>query len=584
MAREIRKEWRGYTGLGKSIGTAVDAGIKKEFIGKVSLPAQQVIGSIVSVLNRKGFVDNNVLADFKMDALAAEDLHSSKLEDLIEIISNYLIGYGRLETYRTSKRGVYTTHWRLVLNRGIFRIMEHETKKFSAASLKRMRTLAVQTFMTDILGVNTAIEGLDEAYLEGLHNQQVFYKANIEFVQDNILDVYSESRKMKKGGVQYRVRKNTKMMASAHVEYIKAMDGNSFPVNERQEPRGRAAAMQNAMFGMNFYGKTEETQCFHLGEETVAWDARQSGYQLGGSMLGAKLLSRITGAYGKNKGGDIYMSAFASCVSNVFGVTLESKADRDVVKKAAQMLAYMSGMASILTNDDTGLGSILSHVHPDEYTVEQFEEWCELLEQEFWDNEILYPIMALRQATRDGMESNYAVPSWRLPGTSRYFFSRMDTNFLYWEGGKLRKTSPIFTVFNDDGSAAEMTMHISMFRELAKASAILAAIFHSVDGWLKKKVSLDVWAAGGKILVKHDEYVVSKPHVDIMIASYHKWLAYIGDNRHAFLQAPLEECGYLIDLDSLVRENERRTGKFDTKMVAKATNGLAFEWEISVND
>jgi len=256
---------------------------------------------------------------------------------------------------------------------------------------------------------------------------------------------------------------------------------------------------------------------------------------------------------------------------------------RDMAKTPSQMLAYMAGMASILTSKkkdgDLSLWESLSTKDMD------FDEYCESFELELWNEPILVPIMELREAVRAGHQENKAVPHWNLPGpdtdgTSEYFYSRNDTSFIQYDGG-VKREAVIFFIIGDDGQQHQMSIHIRMIRELAKSSAILAAIVHSIDGWLKKQVSIDVWAAGGKILVKHDEFIVSAEHVDVMMASYAKWLAFLAGKRYMFLESTLESCGYVISLSELVKNNEQRFGRYETKYVKASRGGLDYEWTIT---
>ena len=568
------KAFNAQTPVQATIGKAVNAAVSSAFIGKVSMPLQMVIGKAVAEMNRKGLVTNNVLTGHNMDALLAENAHSLLMERTINSIISYLTGYGKIETKRTSKKGKWTTHWRLVLDTSMFRLMEKEDKGFNGPTLKRLRNAAVQSLFSDNLGVNTEVTGIDKAYLEGLSQQDILFVLNNKELQDHVMDTYSKSKRMANKTIKYERTRTTKANAEAHVACVTRLNGKTFPVTETLEPRGRTAKQQLALLGMNFYGKTWETQSFRLGEETIAWDARQSGYQILGGLLGSKALCEITGVYGNNEGGDIYTEAFAQVLTVVFGGA--KTVTRLTAKKPAQMLAYMAGMASILLEDEKDI-SIWDSLSTEDM---DFDETCEALEAALWENEILVPVMELRQAVRDGQVANYAVPTWSFPGTSEYFFTRSDTSFLARGISKKAKVASIMMVRGDDNKNHQMTIHISMIREFAKSSAILAAVIHALDALLKKLVSLDVWAAGGKILIKHDEYVVDKEHEAVMIASYHKWLAHIAANRNEYLAKPLEECGYVINLDAMVRKNEERYGKFNQFMVHTARHGLAYEWSV----
>jgi len=570
------KAYKGMTGISKQIGQSVDEAVHGGFIGKISIPLQIVEGKAISSMNRKGLVTDNVITGHNMDALLAENAHALLMEKTINIITEYLTGYGSVVTNRTSKRGKWTTHWMLTLEPAMFKLMEKEDKGFRGVTLKKLRNSALQSLFADDLGINTDVIGIDKAYLEGMKEQYVDFVLNEEELKDHLLETYSESKRMANNTIRYTPTKQTKKLAEAHLACIRKLDGKSFPITEQLEPRGRTAKQLHSMLGMNLYGKTWETQSFRLGEKTVAYDARQSGYQLAGALLGVKPLSRITGTYGKTGGGDIYVSSFKQAVDRVFPA---KDVERDIVKKSAQMLIYMAGMKQILLSDDLGLGSLWSHLSSED---DDLEIKCAELEVEFWNQAELEPIMELRQAVRDGQFANYAVPTWNFPGTSDYFFSRSDTNFMAWgaKGQGMIKEASIFMIGGDDGKNHQMTMHVSMIRELAKGSAILAAIFHSNDALLKKLVCLDVWAAGGKIVVKHDEFIVNEEHKDVMIESYHRWLAHIASNREEYLQKPLEQCGFMINLDSMVQRNELRFGKYYPSMITRASNGLAFEWEV----
>jgi hypothetical protein len=357
------------------------------------------------------------------------------------------------------------------------------------------------------------------------------------------------------------------------------MDGKMFPVSEELETRARTASQMYAKTGLNLYGKTWETQSFRLGDETVAYDARQSGYGIMSCLLGVKPIAQITGIYGKLGLGDLYVDLFMKALEATFNLDLEEKLGstlaRDVAKRPAQMLAYMAGMTSILTNETKDFGSIWSHLGSDDLDM---EEIVIKFEEELNNIPELETIMELRQAVRDGHRENKAIPSWELPETSVYHYTRSDTSYISDRG---IKSTPIFTFVGDDNKNHNASMHIEMFRAKSKYSAILAAIIHSVDGWLKKKVTLDVINAGGKCLVKHDEFIVDEEHAEMMITSYHKWMAYIASNRNEFLQKPLRSCGYIINQDAMVAKNEKRFGKFNPFMVKNAVNGLAFEWMCS---
>ena len=572
--KKVIRAFKSTTPHSPSIGKSVDEAIHSSFRGKISMPLQMVIGETVTVLNRKGLVTNNVLSGHNMDALLAENSHSLLMEKTIDSILNYLTGYGSIITVRNQKRGKWTTHWMITLDNSIFKILEQEDKGFRGTTLKKLRRAAVQELFSDNLGVNTDVEGIDKQYLEGMAEQYVEFKLNSEELMKSVGKTYSESSRMANNTIRYTSTKNTKKLAESHVACLVALDGKRFPITEKLEPRGRTAKQQQSLLGLNLYGKTWETQSFRLGEKTVAYDARQSGYGILGVLLGVKPLARITGIYGKTGLGDIYTEAFAAVLGRVFG---RNDIERLVAKKPAQMLAYMAGMKSILLEDDLGLGSIWSHLAPEGADL---DEYCSLLEIELWEQPELTPIMEIRDSVRDGQFANYAVPTWNFPETSDYFFTRSDTSFLSYGKGGMIKQAAMFIVSGDDGVPHQMSMHISIIREFAKSSAILAAIIHSIDALLKKLVCIDVWAAGGKIVVKHDEFIVDEEHADVMFESYHKWLAHLGDNRHRYLQEPLEACGYVINLDNLVKRNEDRYGKFNTAMVKKARNGLKHEWTV----
>ena len=568
------KTFTGKTVVIPTIGKAVDTAIHKAFIGKVTMPLQMVLGKAIAELNLKGLVTNNVLTGHNMDAMLAENAHSLLVEKTINSIMEYLVGYGTVYTNRTQKRGKWTTHWIITLNPGIFKLMEKEDKGFKKSTLKKLRNAAVQSMLSDNLGVNTDVKDIDAKYLDGLKQQYVEYNLNEDELAKHLTECYSESELMATNKVKYTPTKKTKGLVESHYECLKALDGKRFPLTEKLEPRGRTAKMQHSLLGLNLYGKTWETQSFKLGEKTVAYDARQSGYGILGVLLGVKPLAKITGIYGKTGTGDIYTGVFAEVLKRVFN---RNDIDRLVAKKPAQMLAYMAGMKSILLEDDLGLGSIWHHLAPEGADL---DDYCAMLEIELWAQPELTPIMEMREAVRDGQFANYAVPTWNFPETSDYFFTRSDTNFLSWGKGGMSRDASIFMVVGDDNKQHQMTMHISIIREYAKASAILAAIIHSLDALLKKLVCLDVWEAGGKILVKHDEFIVDEEHADVMFESYHRWMAYLGTHRTKYLSEPLEACGYSINLDAMVNKNKERFGEFHPWMVATARDGLAYEWTV----
>jgi len=583
--KAIIRKYTGSTPMAKELGKAFDAALHGSFTGRVSVPLQEILGGAVSLLNMKGLVTNNVLESFDMDALAAENKQNDVLSEVLGALSTYAAGYGRVETYKANKRGNWITHWRLKLDAKAFRMLEVEEKLPPMPTLKRLRKAQAQKRLCDKLGINTEVSGLDALYLSLLGKQYVDFRVNKKEVESGIENVYSESKKMATGKIKYKRTKRTAKLVERHMKTLSALDDKMFPISEKLEPRGRTAKHMNSIYGCNFYGKTWETQSFHLGEETVAWDARQSVYQIIGGLLGAKGLNIITGTYGKYEAGDIYVDVFMKVLQRVFPYADISKITRDIAKKPSQMLAYMAGMASILLEDDDGNGSIWSHLSAE---GDDLDEYCDLLELEFWNEPLIIPIMELREAVRAGHQENKAVPYWSFPspdtdGTSTYFFSRNDTSFIKHDGG-VKREAVIFFITDDAGVQHQMSIHIRMIRDLAKSSAILAAIIHSIDGFIKKQVSIDVWAVGGKILVKHDEFICGKEHESVMIASYHKWLAYVAANRHLFLEVPLETCGYVIDLNALVKNNAERFGKFETKYVKQSRNGLKYEWTIRLDE
>ncbi len=592
MKNTIIKAFKAFTPVtSKTIGQSVDSAIHGSFKGNRSIPLQIVVGETFAMLNRKGFLENNIKNfSLDMDATIGEQEHHKLVEETIDIVLDYCAGYGDILYFKSQKRGKWSTHWKLNLDRDLFRLMDTEEPEFRFLKLKKLQKAAVQELFTCSLGLSTDVEKLDFEYLTGLKNQSVQYKAPIAFLKSKrpnstrtlVEEFYCESRVMATGRVNYRPTPRTKSQAIKHMLNINELDGCMFPVTEELETRGRTAKEQLSIFGLNLYGKTEETQSFHLGDETIAYDARQSMYALMGALIGFKKLNQYTGTYGSTQHTDIYTEVFMKVLERVFG---GCDISRDQAKRPAQMLGYMAGMASILTNNDKG-PSIWEELGTKDM---DFGEYCNLLDIECRNEPVLAPIMELRDMVRGGQTSNQVSPSWKLPGTSRYFYTRSDTSFFEWKNGSLTKQTPIFAVTGDDGKRHQFTIHIRIIRELAKGSAILAAIIHSIDAWLKKKVSLDVWAAGGKILVKHDEFICTKGYEDIMIASYHKWMRYIADHRVEFLQDPLESCGYDVALEKFVERNEEhhakhfnQSGKFENWRLEKATDGLGYEWTISL--
>jgi hypothetical protein len=333
--------------------------------------------------------------------------------------------------------------------------------------------------------------------------------------------------------------------------------------------------MQYAFFGCNFYGKGWETKSFHLSSKDIAFDARQSGYQIFSVLFGSSPIAKMTGIYGE-EAGDIYTEAFAECLATAFGT--KKGVDRSIAKKPAQMLIYMASVKSVLLEDDDGQGSIYAHLGPkDEHgkpDYSQLDGYVFNLDIALRDHEVLAPIMEVVDLLRQGEAKNKAVPHWQFPNGSVNFFSKHSTSFLDWGKSYI----PIWNIKTDNGHS-QMSMHVPLLRAQAKSSAILAAIFHSIDAYIKKQVSIDVWAAGGKILVKHDEYIVDYDHRDRLIKSYHKWLAYIGRNRKVFLEKALWSAGYKLNVDAFFASMEERYGKFELAKVANSTEGLKFEFE-----
>jgi hypothetical protein len=294
----------------------------------------------------------------------------------------------------------------------------------------------------------------------------------------------------------------------------------------------------------------------------------------------------LTGAYDNgtfNDEKDIYTKAFGEVLSEVFGKDVE----RSIAKRPAQMLAYMAGMKTILTRKEEGQKSIIETLAPEALeNSELMKEYTDALEAAFKKHPVLGPVMDLREEVRDGQFKNMAVPNWKFDEgmeleTSNYFFSRTSTNFISEAGTNHTPRYYLDTDLKDkEGKTkrSQISMHTIAFRAQAKSSAILSAIIHSLDAYIKKQVSLDVWAAGGKILVKHDEFIVDKAHEDVLHASYHKWLAHVGRNPKRYLEEPLKSCGYKVDVEALRARNERVLGKVDYALVASSKNGLKYEW------
>jgi len=564
------------TTTSRKLAEAIDMGVKKMFTGKISLPMPAIIGHALASLNEKGLVEKNVLDSFDMDADYAETLHSKLLNTVVGHAIHALARYGDIISTSDKKKDGWTTHWTVNLNEGIFLLLDRETKKYVPVTLKKLRKAKVQKRLSNNLGISTLVEGVDKEYLEAIASQYVEFRVNKKELVNALKTEYCESELLMNGDVKYKKTLRTDTQVEEHTKNILAMDGKMFPISEKLETRGRSAKQLESKKGLNFYGRTWETQSFRLGDVTEAYDARQSGYGIMSVLLSIMPVAKITGIYGDTGLGDLYTDLFMKALSATFNVDLIEKLGanlaRDVAKRPAQMLAYMAGMLSILTNETKNFGSIWSHLGSDDMDM---EEMCITLEKELNRIPELEPIMELRTAVRDGHVDNKAMPSWRLPESSLYHFTRSDTSYIDWDG---TKSTPKFTFVGDGDKRHTMSAHFEMFRSKAKYSAILAAIIHSIDAWIKKKVTLDVIAAGGKCVVKHDEFVVDKEHAEVMNKSYHKWMAYVGENKTEFLQKPLRSCGYLINLDSMVKTNEDRFGKFDTTMVASATEGLAYEW------
>jgi len=566
------------TTTAKALAEAIDTGVKAMFTGKITLPLNAVIGHSIAELNRKGLVTNNVLDSFNMDAGYAETKHSKLLNTLVGHAMHAAARYGDIAKSVNKVNNSWVTHWLLVLNDDIFMLLDHEVKSYVPVTVKKLRKAKLQTKLTNSIGVSTDVEGLDAEYLQALQNQHVEFIVNETELDRALQTAYCESEPLMNGSIRYSKTLRTDRQIDAHKANIKSLSGKMLPIMEKLETRGRTAKQLHSKLGLNLYGKTWETQSFRLGDETVAYDARQSGYQIMSGLLGVKPIAKISGIYGKQGLGDLYTDLFMVALEQTFGIDmiakLGKKAAREVAKRPAQMLAYMAGMTAILTNETKDFGSIWSHLGNDTLSIDLM---CVELEKALHAIPELEPIMELRKAVRDGHRENKAIPSWRLPESSLYHFTRSDTSYI---GDRGVKSTPVFTFVDDAGKTHNASMHIEMFREKAKYSAILAAIIHSIDGWIKKKVTLDVINAGGKCLVKHDEFIVDKEHEEIMIKSYHKWMAYVASHRYEFLQKPLKDCGYIVNQKAMVDRNEKRFGKFNAFMVSNAVNGLKFEWQV----
>jgi len=77
--RKTIKALRTFTPVtSKTIGQATDKAIHEAFIGKISIPLQEVIGLTFAQLNGMGFLENNIKNfSLNMDAMYAEQ-HPSK--------------------------------------------------------------------------------------------------------------------------------------------------------------------------------------------------------------------------------------------------------------------------------------------------------------------------------------------------------------------------------------------------------------------------------------------------------------------------------------------------------------------------
>ncbi len=554
----------------RAMASAADLGVKQMFTGKVSIPLGSVLGKTVASLNRQGLVKNNVLEGFDMDAEYAETIHSKLLNSLVDKLLHTLSAYGSIDKNTQKTKKGWITHWTLELDEDIFMMLKKETKVYTPVTLNKIRKGKLQTKLSNNLGISTVVEGVDKEYLTALSKQYVDFNLNEEEFNKCIQHEYSHAEELMDGSIKYTKTLNTDKMVTAHRTNLAALNGKSFQVMEELESRGRTSKQINAKKGMNLYGKTWETQSFKLGDKTVAYDARQSGYQILAGLLGVKPMARISGVYGKTGLGDLYSDLFGKVLERVFNGTVS----RAVAKRPAQMLAYMAGMTAILTHKEKGEQSIWDLLAPEGANL---KEYCEKLEIELYAQPELRPIMILRETVRDGHYKNYVMPTWRLPESSLYHFTRSETSYIGFGG---ERTTPEFTFIGDDNKTHILSVHIEMFRAKAKYSAILAAIVHSIDGWIKKKVTLDVINAGGKCLVKHDEFIVDEEHEELMIKSYHTWMAYVATHRKQFLQEPLKQCGYLINLDTLVDENSEAFGAFVPAMVRNASNGLKHEWTV----
>jgi len=572
--------FNGQTPATRTYGLAFDKALHAAFKGKIKMPLQEALGAAIAEINNRDFVMKNVLKHgFRTDALLAENKHSVLLEQVINALLDYASGYGDIYRATRKVKGVWHTSWSIQFHPSIYRLMEVEEKEIHFPSRKRFAKAKVQTQLKDKVGVHTDIGLLDRVYLERMKSQNVFFRLTKteEEIRDELMKMYSEEDKLAGGGFRYRKTTRTDALVEKHMKALNALNNSMFPVTISLEPRGRAAKMQKAFKFCNLYGKSEETKSFHLGEQTIAYDARQSGYQILAMLLDNKSVANMTGVYGKTKGGDIYTDAFGEVLERVFG----TKVDRVIAKRPAQMLAYMAGFKRILTAHENDELSIIDTLVPN-CSEGELNDYIIKFDTELRAQPELRTIMMLRDAVRDGQSHTYAVSSWKLPGTGTYFFSRTSTNYLDFDGSGPVAQAPRWNIKGDDGKMHGMTMHTTVFREKAKSSAILAAIVHSIDAWLMKKVSIDVWNAGGKILVKHDEYIVDKEHEEVMIASYHKWLAYINEHKHKFLQEPLESCGYVINQNALCEINKEAFGKFYPQRTKEARHGLGFEYEISL--
>lgn len=560
--------------IGKATAIAIQKAFKRSKSG-ISLPLQEIYGYAVDYLNRKGLLNDIFAKNHTHDVSALVIEHYTLIQNILNMIDDHLVAYGKIQKRLVKdKKGNFHTSWELIMSVSVYTLFNKEVKKYSFITFKKLIRANVQKELTHELGYSSKIEGIDKEYLDALNQQHVWFRAP-KFDDLELHEVYAESFRNIDGEVRYKSIENADEIIQKHWQSIKNLNGKCFPVNEALEPRGRASKSFGSMKGFNLYGKSFETQCFRMSdtEPTIAVDARQSMYAILGSLLNCKPFLKLTGNYGKRGLKDIYLELFDASIKRAFHVSVP----RDVAKRPAQMLGYLAGIETILLNKEDGEKSIYEYIL-DTHSNISIKDAAVLFDLSLREQHELEGLMMLRDMVSDCQVFKHVIVQWRLPESSEYFYIRSSRDFIFDDRTKHKRQ---FIHIDDDGKEHTVSMYIEMIDENAKGAAILAAIIHSIDAWIKKKVSLDMMALGHKILVKHDEFIINKSGEEELRRSYAKWLAYIAKNHRAFLQEPLDQAGYgFVDIDEIRAVCGSKFGNVDPKMIENSRNGLAFEWEV----